>query len=84
MVDFIIHDTTTGVIISYGTCHDDAVNLQAVAPNHAVLQTTYVPGTVINGALVPLSAEAVQAQWVADRKAVIQAVIAQKKRTPLP
>jgi hypothetical protein len=84
MIDYVKYDSTTGAIISYGTCHPDAVSLQATEPNHAVLQATYQPGTVVNGALVPMSTADVQAAFVADRKAVYQALIAQKKKTATP
>jgi hypothetical protein len=79
MKDYILHDKDTGEIIGYGTCHDNAVSMQPSAPNHGVLAVKYQPGVVKDGALVPHSADVVQAQFAKDRRAVIDAIIAKKK-----
>lgn len=79
MADFIVHDTTTGVIIRYGSCQSSDVALQASGTNENVLAVSYQPGTVVNGVLVPLSPAAADAQIKADRKAHIAELIAEKK-----
>ena len=79
MADFIVHNTTTGEILRHGRCHDNDVSLQA-GPGETVLPIAYQPGTVVNGVLVPLSAEALEAQTKAERKAHWAELIAAKKR----
>jgi hypothetical protein len=76
-MDFIVHNAA-GQIIRHGTCHPNDLKLQEQAGETA-LATTYQPGTVVNGVLVPLSAEEVEAQRKADWKSRIAARLAAQK-----
>lgn len=79
MANFIVHNTTTGEIIRYGTCHTNDVSLQA-GPNETVLPIEYQPGKVVNGVLVPLTADELEAQVKAERKVHLAELMAAKKR----
>jgi hypothetical protein len=79
-MDFVVHNTTTGEIIRHGRCAAADVSLQVQGPNETVSPVTYQPGSVVNGVLVPLSAEDAESQKRAERKAHFAELIAEKKR----
>ncbi len=78
MANFITYDAS-GTIICYGTCRDGDVALQAIEPGHSVIQAAYQPGSVVNGALVPLSPTDLAVKQKADFKAHIAEQIAARK-----